>query len=81
MKAEEKNVGPLTVKKLRELLAFQEAFWDEEDEKYLGKFEDTPVMCLVYSDDNEYKGVGHSELVFNYELGITVVPSLWRPSK
>jgi len=81
MKAEEKNVGPLTVKTLREMLDFQELHWTQEDEMYLGKFEDTPVMCLVYSDDNEYKGVGHSELVFNYELGITVVPSLWRPSK
>jgi hypothetical protein len=82
---QEKNEGPLTVKKLREMLDFQEANWDQVDVQYLGKFEDITIMCEVYDcpafGDIKYKGVGHSQLEFNYELGITVIPSLWRPNK
>lgn len=34
-----------TVKKLREYLDDLESKWSEEDQEYLGNFEDTPIMA------------------------------------
>lgn len=38
--------GILTVRELREFLDAHEAKWTEEDETYLGKFEDQKILSL-----------------------------------
>lgn len=41
-----KPEGCLTVGKLRAYLTAMEAEWTEQDEKYLGKFEDLAILTL-----------------------------------
>ena len=46
-----------TVKELRAFLDEMEAKWTEEDNQYLGKFEDQPVNVPYFKDGN-YLGCG-----------------------
>ena len=71
-------MNALTVKLLRAKLTELEAAWTATDVKYLGAFEDTPVMADSFKLHNPaehtfmYEGVCHAKLDVDYALGIIV---------
>jgi hypothetical protein len=61
--------GHLTVAKFRELLTAQEASWSALDREYFGEFGQTPLLVQF-----PHGGVGIPSVVFDYTLGIWLLP-------
>lgn len=56
---------PITIKKLREYLDSFEASWTEEDERYLGKFEDHILYIPFYSEEGIFEGYGWASVFYD----------------
>lgn len=71
--------GILTVGKLRAYLDAKEAKWTEQDEKYLGKFEDLAILTLpsnkgyTYSTVEDFTGCGGYLVVPANEKGEAII--------
>ena len=66
----------LTVKALREYLEALEEVWTEEDEKYLGRFEDQKINCIHYTptgDKGVYRIAGIGPATIYYDGGLDFI--------
>jgi hypothetical protein len=60
---------PTTVGELRKMLDDMEANWTEEDDKYLGKFNDQSLYCL-----HPQEGIDTAYAHFSGEFGLILFP-------
>lgn len=60
---------PRTIGELKAMLAAMEAAWDEQDEMYLGKFDDQGL----YIDTPQ--GVANAEITYYGEFGFIAFPT------
>lgn len=60
---------PRNIGELKALLAAMEAAWDEQDELYLGKFDDQGLYV------GTPQGVANAEIVYHAEFGFITFPT------
>ena len=63
---------PLTVKALREFLCNLEESWTEEDEKYMGQFEQQKLYVPYFTQEGKFEGYGWASIFYDGGLDFII---------